>query len=412
MTDQQSKEDAREGPMLRYARRLAFSMPSEFTKSLDLIAKHGDVEVGRVLLSAGLISNAETRSAMIVLPLHAAERQAALDLIRDMISIDGQVDQKAVALHFATAQTVGEVQVLNMLECDPAQWTDTGTYLLMSPVARQIEYGNNLGSTRQATQLPVVLEILEAMKRRDVVPQFSKYARGDTLGPEKNLFQAMAEAVVDNSHRGMLNMVATQVFSNDTPDSWRRAVGQALVEALPFESSVDQPWQTHVLACLFATAKFDAHHVWKDLLSVTDDLSYGSRDLARWLSHQGRCFDRGVGVVRNMAEQGVDVDDIVVNLEREGRRALGTLLHSAILLKNLPMVEALLDAGASPNALIQAHPWQPSNSDIGLSAIGLAEKGFADVVPMLLAQQAKNAIGNVIQRSQNARSAPNQTAGL
>lgn len=390
--------------MLEHARHLARTTPAEFRELLPVIARDGDLDVVRALHADGLLASMEAKSAILRLPLFAKDQQAALDLVREIISVRGKLTSKVAASHFSFATTVGAIQVLDMLGCDPNQWMAINPLLLETPLSKQI--GKIRGRDNFLSgELNPILAILDILRERNVLPLTQK---NRFEANERNLFQSIATAAVDANNDLAYRTVIEKTSALDWPDSWQRAAASAIEEVFPNNHPILVNWQAQLMAGLMSKAKFDDAGMWKRMFDLSANSEGLVANMGRWLAYPTVCGDSGVAVARNMVAHGVQIDEIAVELPTDTCPSAGTLLHSAIIMKNLPMIEVLIGGGASPDAVVSKHPRHPANGDVGLCSVELAEKFFHDALPLLHAARAKNAIARTLDRASMARTAGSQ----
>lgn len=402
MTDASAQNDAGEHPMVRLAQRLATTMGAQYKTLLEGVTRDGDVDLVLALHEAGLLEDAGVCAAVLPLPHYAKDRARALEVVLKAISTDGKITTGMAAFYFARANTEEGVRTLADLGLDPNEWIRTNPSYLETPVAKRI---NKLqGSTNPPPdQLAPILAILDVLRQRNVVPLIKRDCFDEENVEEHNIFQSMAWTAVDgNTHTGY-PPVAGPLAQTEWPDSWRQAAGRAIFEVSCEKHLINSSWQIPMMAGLMSMAKFADAQAWKDMFESSLEYRGLVPSMANRLPDPNACGDYGVAVVRNMAGHGVSMDEIAIELRSGDSIARGTLLHGAIIHKNETMIEALLDAGSSPAAVVLKHPRKPTNADVGLSAVDLAQRHFKEALPMLQAKLAKDAILRTISEAAGAR---------
>lgn len=402
MTNRQTEDPVGQSPMLRMAGILAEKMPDEFKGLLEILTQQGDLDVVRELHAAGLLASSPAQAAVLPIPVHAADRQAALDLVRDIVSLDGKPDTDAALYHFSNARDEDSIRVLAMLGFDPNEWMNPSLPVSVTPLSAQ--FSKSAGAdTKNPERLPAIMAILEDLRLRDVVPLKERMDYGMK---EWNIFQSAANRAANAFAAQVYGPVMDELIKVDWPDSWRSATGRAIIEFFPQGKMPNLRSQSQLLVGLMMKASFADESPWVDMLTRLNAKG-DTTDFGSWLCDNMQCGSKGVAAVKNMVAQGLSVDEVTFNLYAVVSMSYGTLLHSAIMKRNDTMIEVLLDLGASPNAIVLPHPNKPpcDHQDVGLSAVDLAEKHFPEALPLLHAKRAKDAIGRAVEQAAKANSA-------
>lgn len=395
MTDQISPENAATSSIGRLLVRLATEIRLEFRTILANIARDGDVELIREIHRAGVLTEDSDRVATLPLALHAADQMAGQALVREIISSDGAVTDQKAANYFRIATKPDAIAALAKLGFDPNRWMDSDSSEAVTPLARHISKASRQGGL-DLDRLPTIMALLEEMRKRDVVPLVEKGEGGIS-----DFFKKAVETSFASTIETIYSPAISELMEVEWPDSWRRAVGEALIDGVQHHSPPDTTWQSEILARLLSKAKFDDAAPWGKIFSWVSIYDQASR-IGNWLCDLPQ-WCGGVAVLQNLFAHGVQADDFSLDLRMQGRTTRGTLLHCALVRENALMTEALLDSGASPDAVLSKHPRQPTNSDVGLSAIEVAQLYFPEAVPMLHAKKAKDTITRTLEQAAKAR---------
>lgn len=388
--------------MARLLVQLMTTMPKEFRTVLNDIARGGDIELVREIHLARVLKHPLDQAAVLPLVLHAKDEQAATDLVREILSGGENLTDSNEAFHFSTVKHVDAVHALVRLGFDPNQFVEPDGTSAETPLSKQLARASR-PSGPNLEMVPIIMAILDVIRIRDEIPLVSKSGSGKkTPAVSSDFFRSAAGASVSTGKNSIYAPVMEELAECDWPETWRLAAGRAVLDILPGRVMPQHEWGSGILARLMAKAAFSDQASLAGIFSKTNRYGYTS-GAGSWLCDAALCGETAKGVVHNIVAHGLVPTDFAfdIHFKKPGVNHIfqGNLLHCAIVQKNLPMVETLLESGANLSATVERHPEQTDNPDVGRTAVGLAEAHFPEALPMLHARAAKDSIDRTLQRA-------------